>query len=250
MFYVARPLDMAWTADEVDALLRNGADPTLQNSWGWIPLMHYIEAGLLLCVERVLEDPRMTTAAVNTAVVRGCMVGYTPLHMACDRSFCRLMAPCQFRLIQLLLRAGANPTLVNARGNAHGHTPLDLLGTCVCTQPARTLLQEAKHDHDRVSFILKVRRMVVVATDTNVRSRATWARARITQGKPLPEADLVLYKRNNGPVTRHRRQILELRKALAFVVGLDDGCTQQQQNKTMPTGVFVNMMEMLLPWST
>lgn len=223
-FAKTTPLHCASFAAKVDALLARGADPAVLDRYGKTPLMHIARDGKVACVARLLQDPR-ARSVVNAALSTS---RSTALHYACSKD-----ATDRARMIQLLLQAGADPTITSYQGL----TALQLLQCNDPTNlPALDLLSPQTYAaHLRSDFLVHARRLVVAATNGG---RATWAQARLGQDNALPlVVPLNVYLQ--GEEGNRRRK---LRKTLSFVVGLDG-----PGGKTLPGGVFVHMMTMLMP---
>lgn len=102
----------AKSAEVATFLLERGADPLVQDRYGWNVLMEHAFRLEVTCLTRLLRDLRVVEG-INTRVTNYIMTGGTALHMACwaygspnDRA----------TFIEMLLLHGANPYLRDVRG--------------------------------------------------------------------------------------------------------------------------------------
>lgn len=226
IMYDMVPLHCATKSEVVDFLLSRGANPVLTNSRGWAPLHVAIKRGRWLCVERLLSDPRVRDA-VNATVVNEKHLGQTALHFVCNVKeesrylpFARLNELTgRPRMVQMLLRAGADPSIKDASGRL----PADLLGPR-CRRSA-LLLQQSVDDRQKSLFIIKAR-FLVASIEYNI----GWVIRRHARGEELPHVSL-----SAGNFGRRRRKVRDL---LAFVVGIE-------RDKALPSGVFILVMEFI-----
>lgn len=234
MWHQKSPLHLASCAHHVDALLTvEGADPALRDMFGWTPLMWYASQGHLDCALRILQDERaISSLNVRVQLIR---VGCTALHLACHRPHDTIPAATRYRMIQILLDAGANPLLRNAKGQI----PSDLLVKRPCNRRAHVLLQAKIDDHARNATLVHIRRLALAAAGGS--ATASWVQTRKDHHRPLPSVDMVVEN------TRHQRnnKSRSLRKTLAFV--LDTPQEMEQERRGMPKDVFLVMMDMLMP---
>jgi hypothetical protein len=226
------PLHYATNSAAVDLLLRRGADPTLTISdefssrQGFTPLHVYIENGHWWCVDRYLKEPRARDA-VDVSSKDG---GETALHILCRLKSTRcdlgIREPTRCLVIQLLLKAGADPTRKDHRGN----TPADLLHQELPrSRQSLRLLRQAMYDKENSLFLIKARRFSIAAKGRSF----GWIARREARGEALPCISLADRKRCR-PGTRNVRDLV------AFMVGVDGTSGQ-----VMPSGVFVTVMEFL-----
>jgi ankyrin repeat protein len=89
-------------AEILDQLLEAGADPNLRDLFGWTPLMRAAYEGRRTAVERLLADPRVDVNARDYN-------GATALH--------HVGAKGERRMWDLLLKAGADPSIRDLAGN-------------------------------------------------------------------------------------------------------------------------------------
>lgn len=215
-----RTLRNTWSIRAINTLFSCGVDPTRMTR-GETPFMVHAKIGRVRCLERLLEDPRVRSGVNATSVGDG----NTALHLACSTdTYSYMNSTTRQRVIKLLLDAGANPTLTNA----NGQTPSDVLDTRPCNREARFVLRDKTWDQERSAYLIKVRRLVVA-----VAGGGKIITSRQMQGQPLPHVELSPSKRKK----HHKAQVL--RTTLAFLVDLGP--------KHMPTGVFVTIMDMLMP---
>ena len=224
------PLHCAVNREAVDVLLTRGANPLLTTSQGWTPLHMYIYKGRWPCVERYLSDPRARDV-VNATALDEEHLGQTALHFLCTRAYHRggdrlNEWSTRTRMIRLLLQAGADPTIKDV----NGRLPADLLPTR--SRQSALLLRQSVDDTQNSLFVIKARRFLVADTCRNV----GWITRRLACGEKLPCVSLSF-----GAGGRKRRNDLEVRDLLAFLVGLDG-----PSGNVLPSGVFIIVMKFLV----
>lgn len=107
---------------------------------------------------------------------------------------------CVRHTVQLLLEAGANPSITNDRGKM----PYDVLVTRFPGPghlPVRRLLQQPLLDQEHSLFLIKARRMVIR------HGNATWVEERVAQGEPLPHVELVEEEEEEEEGTEEGRKL-------------------------------------------
>jgi len=138
------------------ALLDRGADPSIADDQGFVPLMHFVFLGSVDIVARVLQDPRVR-ATVNMQP----NTGYTALHDVClHKDETKATS-----IIHILLQAGGNAALTSK----HGQTPLDLIRhRHPPPHAASTLLKQALAEAKKASLLVKARCLAVAANSSAV----------------------------------------------------------------------------------
>jgi hypothetical protein len=207
--------------DILDALLRHGADPTPYEEpgdHGLSILMKYAFDGLVRCVARLLQDPRVRATVNAQDYARGT----TALHMACSSS------PEKNAIItvRLLLQAGANPFVVNKQSQ----TPLDVLRyEYPSHRTTITLLEQypdVRNEAEKASFLAKVRRLAVAAASTA--QPPSYLQARVARAQPLPEVEC------------HSDEERKECKVLACLCQLGAG-------EGLPDVVFLHVLDYMMP---
>ena len=172
------------------------------------PLMWQIIHDRADLVERLLQDPRVQ-ASVNVQD----HIGYTALHIACRQ----VDEPEGPAIVQLLLRAGADPSLMSA-GEARGVPSLHVLKHLHPTHPTTVALVQQSLDAEKASFLVKARRLVIAATRSTPPS---FLQGRVAHRLPLPvvalapATDVADEKDEEGEETRRK-----FRTMLARLVGV------------------------------
>jgi len=169
------PILVARSLEILNALSVRGADPILSCDT-WSPLFENVWSKRINCVERLLQDP-LVKAAID---MRDCR-GRTALHYACNAEW-----PSCLSLVQLLLRAGANPACTNDQG---------LMPSSLLSPSARiiTALLAQASDGQKASILVLARRLVVAATSTDV--VPSYLQHRVTEGQPLPHVSMMPEKK-------------------------------------------------------
>lgn len=204
------PLHFADSLDAFNALLDCGADPSLCNPAGRTVLLT-----LLMCrrndlVARLLQDPRQ--AIVNAQVG----FGASALHLVCNY----VDKPGTPDMIPLLLQAGADITLEDARGE----TPLMVLQRVHPSHPTTLALLEQISNTEKASFLIKTRRLVVAATHNSTSTAPSFVQDRVARGLPLPHAAMSPVMTDGQSNDEDEEEaMLKLRTALAFLVGVERG---------------------------
>ena len=173
-------LDRAGSLSVLNALLDRGADPTIADGDGGLPLMYQAAYGTVDVVARLLQDPRVR--ATIDAQDDG---GSTALHDAC-RSGADAAAALK---VHLFLQAGANPR-INTKA---GRTPLAYLRQHSPTRHAAIALLEqypdARKNAEKASLLVKARRIAVAAISNTV--APSCLQDRVARRQPLPRVALM-----------------------------------------------------------
>jgi len=131
--------------------------------------------GEALSIARLLQDPRVR-AGIDVPNNNGS----TALHIACQWGS-DPAAERHFFIIQCLLRANANPTLNNDRGD----TPMASYRGRRSAHPATiALLEAALENAEKSALVVKARRLVVAAASGTV--APSCLQARVAKCQPLP----------------------------------------------------------------
>jgi hypothetical protein len=213
--------------DILTVLMDRGADPTIADRYGELPLIMHAVYGSVDVMTRLLQDLRVR-ATVN-AQRRD---GYTALHVACNNE-----AEEAALKIDILLQAGGDPTVTDRDG-------LNVLGVAQRSYPtlhaAIALLEQALAESEKASLLVKARRLAVAANSNIV--VPSCLQTRVVQGQPLPR--IALLPLTDGQNVEEEQQeegeeSRKLRTALAFMCGLGrDG---------MPRDVFRVVMDLVMP---
>lgn len=123
------PLHLAGSYETASSLLARGADATALNAWGWTPLMKRAFNENASCVARLLEEPQVI-ATIDTQATESndyySTKGDTALHLICYEVGVTPVEE-QNQILEMLLRAGADPTILNddqeTLMDAHGKWP-------------------------------------------------------------------------------------------------------------------------------
>lgn len=216
------PLHHAKSLDVLNALLDCGADPSIVISHKLTPLMLYVIWRKSEMVGRLLQDPRVR-ANVNA---QDC-TGDTALHIACDQVD-EGEVPA---IIHSLLQAGADANLLNAED---GTTPLSILQYFHPSHPTTLALVQQIPDAEKVSFLAKVRRLVMATTSATTLS---FLQGRVVRRVSLPRVTLARLKR--GQKGDNEKAKGKLRTMLAWLVGLE--------RRSAPADVFGLVLDLLMP---
>lgn len=219
-------LHVSASPDIVAVLLNHGADPTLRNGAGDVgatPLMHLAGLGLPESLGRLLTDQRALATLDWTmpATIYGFEAGYTALHLACAHD--RGGPENKQRVIELLLAAGADPTI----RAEDGETPLDVLRwkDPLANHGAIRLLEDAMAESERAAILVKARSIAV---------GKPYLQGRVGRGEPLPRLELV--------------EDEELDDTLHQIVGFLTGA-EGPGSQVVPEGVFRYVLGFVLaPW--
>jgi len=132
-----------------------------------------------------------------------------------------------------LLQAGANPIIIDM----FGRTPMASLRQRHPTYHAAIALLEQVPDAEKTSLLVKVRRLLVVATSGSTITPSC-LQSREAQGESLPYVALApLTDGQHGD--EHEEESRKLRTTLAFMCGLE--------REGMPREVFRVVMDLLMP---
>ena len=162
--------------------------------------------------------------------------GSTALHFACncDNSILYHNRKVAFD-VRLLLRAGANPLLMNR----HGRAPVACLRQrCPSYHAAIALLDQfpdAKKDADKAFLLIKGRRLAVAATSNA--PPPSYLQGRVVRDQPLP---CMAQQPATGCQDEKGRK---LRRMVAFLLRMEGG----PKGEGMPRDVFRVVLGLLMP---
>ena len=193
-------------------------------NYSWSPLILHADRGPVDVVARLLQDPRVRTT-INVQAEDG----RTALHHACDRLGRRP------RLVQVLLQAGANPTLTNN----NGRRPVPWLqpGSPHHQAAVAVLLEQASAAAEKTWLLVKARRPAVAATSNTV--APSCLQDQVAQGQPLPRLRLrrVELRPVAGGPDEDDEEDLKLQSFCAFLLGVGG-----PKGEGMPRDVFQVVM--------
>ena len=137
--------------------------------------------------------------------------------------------------VHLLLRAGANPLLMNKQK----HTPVACLREVRPSYHAAFSLFEefpdAKQDSNKSFILMKGRRLAVIAASNA--PPPSYLQGRAARGQPLPRVALSQMPGNQDEGGR------KLRRMVAFLLGMEGG----PEGEGMPRDVFRVVLDLLMP---
>ena len=205
-------LSLADSLEILTSLLARGADPTIANCDGVVPLMQRAAYGSVNVMARLLQKGD----------------GHTVLHHACAT----IDAAGAALKVDLLLQAGGDPTVAN--GN--GCTPLDYVREYLPSYHAAiALLEQALAEAEKASLLVKARRLAVTTNSNTVAPSCLQAQSlpRIALAPPMDD--------HNGEEKDEEEweEICKLCTTLALVCGLERG--------GMPRDVFRVVMDLVMP---
>jgi hypothetical protein len=200
-------------------------------------------------VECLLEEPRVVAVidVKSTREYKHWAAGSTALHIACQSA----TDTDKTRIVELLLEAGADPTLKNE----HGQTPLDLLRLRnPGNHAAITLLERALSEPQRTFVLSKSRHLinvlhVVTKTAKKAEETATekssacltkvpdYLTNRVTANMSLPEVSLVTKGRPWCSASETTSAVLQ------YVLRAEE----LGEKGGMSADVFVELINMMVP---
>jgi hypothetical protein len=246
------PLHKAASREGVSFLLARGLDATALDNYGWTPLMALAKGGQPEGIEHLLEESEVVEAIDKQATGHSSN-GATALHLACSGHELTT-AWVRHQVLELLLRADANPIILNGyrqtsldtlRGShPDNHDGIALFEQTVAETQRNLVLAKARQINDTNRALAKVktetRRKILASTPISLKERVRKEQHRQQQVEQLmttmPRAEV------HSPVFLDE-QAEKLHAALQYVLRAE----ALGETGGMSADVFKDLMDMMAP---